>query len=74
MYADICLNSSLFLTVFDSTYAIVSEKARLQAEARANEIARKKAEVAAEAEAKRRRQAEREAARLALQNVSIYIC
>ena len=57
--------------VLYSTYAIVSEKARLQAEARANEIARKKAEVAAEAEAKRRRQAEREAARLALQNVSL---
>jgi hypothetical protein len=48
----------------------IAEKARLQAEARANEIARKKAEVAAEAEAKRKRQAEREAARLALQNVS----
>lgn len=45
------------------------EKARLHAEARAVEVARKKAELAAAAEAKQRRDAEREAARLALQNM-----
>ncbi|XP_057516358.1 transcription factor GTE10-like isoform X2 [Amaranthus tricolor] len=45
------------------------EKARLQAEARAAEVARKKAELEAAAEAKRKRELEREAARLALQKM-----
>lgn len=48
----------------------VSEKARLQAEAKAAEEARRKAEAEAAAEAKRKRELEREAARQALQNVS----
>ncbi|KAL2900682.1 Transcription factor GTE10, partial [Bienertia sinuspersici] len=46
-----------------------SEKARLQAEAKAAEEARKKAEAEAAAEAKRKRELEREAARLALQQM-----
>lgn len=46
------------------------EKARLLAEAKAAEEARRKAEVEAEAEAKRKREQEREAARLALQKVN----
>lgn len=45
------------------------EKARLQAEAKAAEDARRQAEAAAAAEAKKRREREREAARLALQKV-----
>eukprot|EP00246_Nothoceros_aenigmaticus_P013736 TRINITY_DN487_c0_g1_i1.p1 TRINITY_DN487_c0_g1~~TRINITY_DN487_c0_g1_i1.p1 ORF type:complete len:816 (-),score=184.17 TRINITY_DN487_c0_g1_i1:457-2643(-) len=45
------------------------EKARLQAEARAAEIARKKAEAEAHAQNLRKREAEREAARVALQQV-----
>ncbi|KAI8543920.1 hypothetical protein RHMOL_Rhmol08G0255300 [Rhododendron molle] len=45
------------------------EKARLLAEAKAAEDARRKAEVEAEAEAKRKREQEREAARLALQKM-----
>lgn len=48
-----------------------SEKARLQAEARAAEEARRKAEAEAAAEAKRKRELEREAARLALQKVRL---
>lgn len=48
------------------------EKARLQAEARAAEEARKKAEAEAAAEARRQRELEREAARQALQLVSVY--
>lgn len=48
-----------------------SEKARLQAEAKAAEEARKKAEAAAAAEAKRKRELEREAARQALQQVKL---
>lgn len=47
------------------------EKARLQAEARAAEEARKKAEAEAAAEARRQRELEREAARQALQLVSV---
>lgn len=46
-----------------------SEKARLQAEAKAAEEARKRAEAEAAAEAKRKRELEREAARQALQKV-----
>ncbi|GMH16741.1 hypothetical protein Nepgr_018582 [Nepenthes gracilis] len=45
------------------------EKARLQAEAKALEAARKKAEAKAAAEAKRKRDLEREAARVALQQM-----
>jgi len=45
---------------------VISEKARLQAEAKAAEEARRKAEAEAAAEAKRRRELEREAARQAL--------
>lgn len=47
-----------------------SERARLQAEAKAAEDARKQAEAEAAAEARRKRELEREAARLALQQVS----
>lgn len=47
-----------------------SEKARLQAEARAAEEARKRAEAEAAAEAKRKREMEREAARQALLQVN----
>lgn len=46
-----------------------SEKARLQAEAKAAEDARRRAEAKVEAEAKRKRELEREAARQALQKV-----
>lgn len=46
-----------------------SEKARLQAEAKAAEEARRKAEAEAAAETKRKREEEREAARQALQKV-----
>lgn len=45
------------------------EKARLQAEAKAAELARKRADAEAAAEARRRREAEREAARVLLQNM-----
>lgn len=47
------------------------EKARLQAEAKAAEEARRKAEAEAAAEAKRKRELEREAARQALQKVTL---
>ena len=56
----------------------ITERARLQAEAKAAEDARKKAEAAAAAEAaaeaKRQRELEREAARKALQEVIFAIC
>lgn len=48
------------------TFILSSEKARLQAEAKAAEEARKKAEAEAAAEAKKKRELEREAARQAL--------
>lgn len=48
---------------------ILSEKARLQAEAKAAEDARKKAEAEAAAEARKKREHDREAARQALQQV-----
>lgn len=51
------------------TFILSSEKARLQAEAKAAEEARKKAEVEAAAEAKKKRELDREAARQALQQV-----
>jgi predicted 2-oxoglutarate/Fe(II)-dependent dioxygenase YbiX len=47
-----------------------SEKARLQADAKAAEEARMKAEAEAAAEVKRKRELEREAARQALQKVN----
>lgn len=47
-----------------------SEKARLQAEAKAAEDTRRKAEAAAAAESKRKREHEREAARQALLEVN----
>lgn len=56
----------------------ITERARLQAEAKAAEDARKRAEAAAAAEAaaeaKRQRELEREAARKALQEVISAIC
>ena len=56
----------------------ITERTRLQAEAKAAEDARKKAEAAAAAEAaaeaKRQRELEREAARKALQEVISAIC
>lgn len=51
----------------------LSEKTRLQAEAKAAEEARRKAEAEAAAEAKRQRELEREAARQALQKVTVDI-
>lgn len=54
------------LFIFLSAY---SEKARLQAEAKAAEEARRRADAEAAAEAKRKRELEREAARQALQKV-----
>lgn len=53
----------------DFSSTLLSEKARLQAEAKAAEEARRKAEAEAAAEARRKRELEREAARLALQKV-----
>ena len=50
-----------------------SEKARLQAEAKAAEDARRKAEETAAAEARRKRELEREAARQALQKVKMFL-
>lgn len=47
-----------------------TEKARLQAEAKAAEDARKQAEAEAAAEARRKREVEREAARQALMQVN----
>lgn len=55
------------MILFPST---LSEKARLQAEAKAAEEARRKAEAEAAAEAKRKRELEREAARQALLQVN----
>lgn len=52
-------------------FCVSSEKARLQAEAKAAEEARRKAEAEAAAEAKRKRELEREAAREALQKVTL---
>lgn len=53
----------------DEFHSPLPEKARLQAEAKAAEVARKKAEAEALAESLRKREAEREAARMALQQV-----
>lgn len=50
-----------------------SEKARLQAAAKAAEDARRKAEEAAAAEVRRKRELEREAARQALQKVKMFL-
>jgi hypothetical protein len=51
---------------------VISEKARLQAEAKAAEEARRKAEAEAAAETKRKRRLEREAARQALSEVKLH--
>lgn len=60
-----------YIVKASNTQLFSSEKARLQAEAKAAEEARKKAEAKAAAEAKRKREMEREAARLALQKVRL---
>lgn len=57
--------------VYKFCLCALSEKARLQAEAKAAEEAQRKAEAEAAAEAKRKRELEREAARQALQKVSL---
>lgn len=53
-----------------SIFCVVTEKARLQAEAKAAEDARRQAEAEAAAELKRKRELERAAARQALSKVS----
>lgn len=61
------------MVAFINLLNAMTEKARLQAEAKAAEDARRQAEAEAAAEAKRKRELEREAARQALLQVSCHI-
>lgn len=57
------------LCIFKQQFYFSTEKARLQAEAKAAEDARRRAEAEAAVEARRKRELEREAARQALMKV-----